>query len=133
MPITHKQIRGFALPNGTVISKTFDITAGGEINIDESIAGPATNAQVALTLDVSQVRSLFISADGALTLKTNSSGSPTNTIALAAGVPFIWASGDAALRDTSGTAMEDVTTLYVTNAGSTAVVLQLRALHDPTV
>jgi hypothetical protein len=78
--------------------------------------------------------SLFIVATGALTLKTNSSGSPANTITLVKDEPFLWRTGDGTLRDTAGSAITtDITGLYITNPGAAAVDLKLFALVDPTI
>jgi hypothetical protein len=83
---------------------------------------------LSLALDISQVKSLLISCDKAVTLKTNSSSTPTDTIAVKAGVPYIWNtdSYDACL------VTADVTTAFLTNAGASDAAFSLRAIYDPT-
>lgn len=131
---THTIIRSWQSA-GASIAKSQDVSAGAEGGVDESIPASSTNLPVAFAADVSQIKSLYIVADGPLTLKTNSSTEPDNTITLAANDPFVWVTGDPALRDTAGTAITtDITGLYVTNADAdNAVLLQIRMLVDPTV
>jgi hypothetical protein len=96
--------------------------------VDESIANGVTNGVVNLTLDISQVTSLVIYSDKALTLKTNNSGAPTDTIVLKAGIPYVWNSDS---YDTCKITA-DVTVLYVTNASGAAAALKFDAVHDAT-
>jgi hypothetical protein len=130
MSITHNLIRGWSSGSDT-ISERFAVVSGAEHNIDEAIP-LGTDTLVAYALDVSQLKSIFIVSDKAMTIETNSGSAAANTITLAANVPFLWAFGDAPLRDTAGVAITvDITALYVTNAANAQ--LQIRALLDPTV
>lgn len=104
------------------------VSADSLVSIDASVANG--NDQLhALTLDVSQVKALYISSDQDLTLETNSSSSPADTIALKANKPVIW-STNCGLTNPLGT---DVTALYITNASGSTAAFKLRALVDPTV
>jgi hypothetical protein len=89
---------------------------------------------VAFAAKANKVQSLFIVADGAVIIKTNNITTPGNTFTLAANSPYSWISGDAAITDTGGTALVDVTSLFVTLSGTPTadVLLQIRALVDPT-
>lgn len=130
---THLFTRGWTNGGGT-LSKQITVQSGGEKNLDETIPGSTTDQLVDFDMDVSQMKGLFIVADQDCTIKTNSSGSPVNTITLLANVPFVWVAGDAALRDTGGAVITtDITKLYVTVGGATAALLQIRSLYDPTV
>lgn len=104
--------------------------AEAEINIDLAFTSAQTNTAVVCNLDVSQLKSIFILANTACTIKTNSTTSPDATITLVSDVPY---SGD---TDNTGpiTALSaDVTTLYVTMASTSGGTLKIRALQDPTV
>lgn len=128
--LSHSITRAWSRGNEQLL-KQFAVQAGAEANLDESLP-IGTNTLVAFALDVSQCVSLFLLSDVALTLKTNSSGSPVNTFTLAAGVPFCWVLGDPPLRDNAGAAVTtDITALYATNAA--IAQLQIRCLFDPTV
>lgn len=127
---THQVTRSWARGSDAIV-KTFSVAAGAESNLDEAIP-TGNNNLVAFQLDVSQCLELFMVGAVALTVKTNSSGSPDNTFTLAAGVPFSWVLGDPPLRDTAGTAVAaDITALYVSAVAGG--LFQLRSLSDPTV
>lgn len=133
MVITHRFTRGWTSGNGNGFSQTLAIAADGEDNRVISAAGDSTQ-QVALAIDVSQLKGLALLSDQDVTLKTNSSGSPANVFTLAAGVPFLWFYGDPALHDTAGTAVStDVTTLYIVNAGDDAASVLICVLVDSTL
>lgn len=95
-------------------SSTTSYTGSGRQTIGESLSA-GTNTQVSFTLDVSAVKSFYIRSSTAATVKTNDSGSPADTLTLAADVPYVWNTDklDTFLLGT------DVTTLYVTNATDT--------------
>lgn len=125
MSFTH-QITDKVLVGGETISAVNTLTSGAKVSIDETLS-IGTDVPVALTLDVSQVKSAYIVSSVAMTIKTNSSGSPANTLTLVAGVPYRWYTNQYdAFKLTT-----DVTTLYVTNAA--AGRLQMEFLVDPTV
>src|SRR3954463_12891010 len=112
--------RSWSSPSGSILDNRITVQAGAEQNISESIPAGANNL-VAFSLDVSQLKGLYIVSPVALVLKTNSSGSPGNTITLTPGQAFMWMTGDAALRDTAGAAIStDITALYVTNPDTDA-------------
>lgn len=126
MAFSHTISRNFSSGSSTVTaSKTY--TAGAEVNIDEALAASATDYQVNAAIDVSELESLFLYCDVACTIEVNSTSSPTATIVLAAGEPYLWPNGSAT-NPLGGT---DVTALFCT-IGSTAGTLQMRALVDPT-
>jgi hypothetical protein len=128
MALTHRIIRTFIGTNGTQITAEMSQSAGQELNVSEVIPALSSDLLVALTLDVSQIKSLYIKATGgAMTLETNSGGSPANTITLAANGVEEWQTGD----NRANPLTTDVTALYVTStAGGT---LEIRVLIDPTV
>ena len=125
MSFTH-QVTEKVLVGGESITKTNTLTSGSKISIDESLS-IGTNTLVALTLDVSQVKACYILADTAMTIKTNSSGSPANTLTLVANIPYVWYTN----KYDTFKLTTDVTALYVTNAA--AGRLQMEFLVDPTV
>lgn len=103
---------------------TVTTTGQEEVNISISIPSGATNqalpAGFAFTL--AKLQSIYILADGALTLKTNSSGSPQDTIAIAAAEPIDWRIGAGMPALFAG----NITAGYVTNPGGSAVQLDIR-------
>lgn len=118
---------------GDVLNFPVDIQAGAEHNLDELIPGGSTDLSVAFALVLAKLAALYIVADRAMAIETNSGSSPANTITLAANVPFVWNSNMPAIRDTAGVAIStNITALFVTLAAGADSILHLRALVDPT-
>lgn len=113
---------------GLVISEAVEVTADGEINADIAVPGPSTDLVANLSLDVSEMKSLLIVSDQDVTIKTNSLGSPDDTLALQADEPVVWWSTGVFANPLT----VDVTSLHIVNAGSTAATVKLRALQDVT-
>lgn len=122
-------ILGLSWNRGTdSISQTVSLTADGEHNYDITVPASTTNKQVDCVLDVSELKSIYIKSDVAVTIKTNSTGSPDNTFSIAASSPFVWYYGSG-ITNPIGT---DVTVLYITNATSGAATVYLRFIEDDT-
>lgn len=105
------------------------LTGGAQRRVAETIPGGSTNLVVVLAVDVSALVSLFIYCDRALTIKTNSSGSPTSTIALRAGEPLHWHTNS---YFANPLVAGDVTILYITLAAGADAILYWDDLQDPT-
>lgn len=102
-------------------------SGSGIIGVQDAIAGSSTT-QINVAIDVSAVKQIVIHSTVAATLKTNSSGSPANTIVLKADVEYVWNtdSYDSFLLTT------DVTTVFLVVAGATAGVLTISGVQDAT-
>ena len=102
-------------------------TGSGLIGVQDAIAGSSTT-QINVAIDVSAVKQIVIHSTVAATLKTNSSGTPDNTIVLKADVEYVWNtdSYDALLLGT------DVTTVFLVVAGAAAGVLTISGVQDAT-
>lgn len=109
------------------IDKSETVTGSLVQSLSESIAGSATT-QITIAIDVSAVKGFAITSSVAATLKTNSSGSPDNTIVLAADVPYVWSTGS---YDTFLLTV-DVTSMFFVVAGATAGTVQIESLSDAT-
>lgn len=110
------------------ISKESSVTGSVRQSIEESIAGLATDTQVTIAFPVTGLKGLYLVADGALTIQTNSGSAPDDTLTLAANVPLVWFDG-------CGTACPitvAVTKFYCTNSGASAVALRGKVLYDAT-
>jgi hypothetical protein len=89
-----------------------------------SIAATTTDQFIDLAFPTSGMQSIWIWSDTNLTVKTNSSSSPTQTIALVANTPVYWGTGLGLTNPITAA----VTSLYVTNATANAAKFELRAL-----
>ena len=127
MAVTHTVLRQYADSSSNRIQLSETVTGGTEKNLDMSIA-VGTDTLVAFTLDRSILKSLCLSSDVALTVKTNSSGAPTDTIALAAGQTLVWTLATDLLAKCPITA--NITALYITNAAAGAAAFKLRSLSN---
>jgi hypothetical protein len=128
MALTHKVGVVYSSDAGTITNTTDTYTGDGEANYDGSIATGVTNGEIDIALDVSAIKAMVMYSTQALTVKTNSTSAPDNTISLAAGKQLVWTTDH--LDACPLTA--DVTKFYVTNdSGSTATV-KFRFLVDVT-
>lgn len=128
MAVTHKITWQYS-SGGEIITKTEDVSAGQEINIDESIADSSTDLEVTYNLDVSALKSFYMVSDYAITVETNSGSTPTDTFTLVANQPIVWTANSGLTNPVTG----DITTnIFVTNSSGNAATLKIRALQDPT-
>ena len=123
------QILTFGWQRGTEsISKQVTISSEGAKDVSVTIAAGATNTQVALAFVKTRLKSIIISSDETLTLKTNSSGSPDDTITITADTPYVWHATMGITNPFAG----DVTTTYWSNAGASAAALEIHLVEDAT-
>lgn len=121
--LTHK-----LSPSGPELQNANTYSGSGEDNRSEEIATGQTDKLVVVAIDVSAVKSFYMVSDVAVTVETNSGSAADDTIALKAGVPYVWNtdSYDAFLLGT------DVTALYITNASGSTSHFELRCISDAT-
>ena len=111
---------------GVSVSGSSAQTGGAQAVLNEALGAMQTNVLYNIAFPQASVKSLILLSDVAATIKTNSSGSPADTIALAAGKPIVWdAASPYACPFTA-----DVTKFYVTNTA--AGTLKVYVLFDPT-
>lgn len=97
--------------NSMSIAATRSFSGDTQVALDTQIAAATTNQLFTIAIDVSQVKMLVMLAEVAMTIKTNSSGSPANTVNLLAGVPYEYGEGGY----TTLVLTTDVTAIYVTS------------------
>ena len=111
------------------IQKSITATGGGVALVSETIAGEETDLEIAFDLDKSATTMFVMTATGPLTIKTNSSSEPQETITIAADGIIPWAEGEDGFTSPFA---DDVTKLFVTNAELTDAVLSIQAVYDVT-
>ncbi len=92
MSISHTFTSGHS---GGSVSLTDSVTVTGNVAAEVNVALSAntTNQLVALAYLTANIKGVYIKSDVALTIKVDSSGSPEETISIAAGVPYTWFTG----------------------------------------
>lgn len=126
MAFTHRVTQN--VNGGKPITKENDYSGSGQISIDETIADSTTDGLVAMSLDVSQIKSIYIVATVAMLLETNSGSAPAETISLVADVPYVWTTDS---YDTNLLAT-DITALFLTNVSGGAGNFTLECVYDAT-
>ena len=110
---------GVSGTDGTRVNGAFTETGTTSIDIANNFPAGATNVLQAAAWTVANTQAIFLLSSANMTIKTNSSGSPANTINLIAGVPLIW---DASAGYYTNPFTTNVTAFYVTC--SSAALLQ---------
>lgn len=109
--------------------QVFDYTnsiATGDGAILEQVAIPASTTQeVDLTFAFAKLQAFYLTSDKAVTLKTNSSGSPDETIALVANVPQFYPGG-------ANLFGHDVTKIFVVNGVGAVANVEMYFALDTT-
>jgi hypothetical protein len=120
----HSITHGYTDDGGNVFNSIIKFTGQTEAGYDGTIAANATDFLIDIAFPITGLQSLCIWSDTNLTVKTNSSSSPVQTIALLANVPISWGAGTGATDPITAA----VTSLYVTNATANPAKFKVRAL-----
>jgi hypothetical protein len=124
MSIVHKQTLSLAVDGGSSVSGTATEVGSTNVSIDQVFAA-GTNVLFTITFAHATLQSVILVSDQDMTVKTNSSGSPDDTISLKANNPLVWSAS--AAYYTNPFSHADVTKFYLTNA--TAARLKGRFLN----
>ena len=124
---SHKILRQWQSGNQSV-SQEETVTADIETNLDLAVDDGETALEANIAIDVSALASLYMAADQDITIKTNSSGSPDDTISLKANKPLVWTPNCGFSNPLS----EDVLSIFCANSSGTNATLQIRLLQDAT-
>jgi len=116
---------------GSPVSQLVTRTGSRTVDVEEAIASDAADLQIGFACDVTATKLLYMESSVALTIETNSSSAPQETIVLAANAPLVWIPGAAGQ---AAPFAGDVTTIYVTNDSDPAVAgtLKIKMLDDVT-
>lgn len=111
--------------------KTVSIPQGsysGKFDAGVAVVVPAgsTNLLFTVNFPYATIQSMVMSSTQAVTVKTNSSTTPGNTITLAATAGLIWAID----FPTTNPISANVTALYLTNSGAADAAFNCRVLYN---
>jgi hypothetical protein len=125
MAFTHRMAQTFQR-GGRNYTATVDKEAAHDIGLEESIPSSSTDLEIAVEINATTLVSIMILADQDLTIETNSSSAPDDTITVRANVPIWWEDGSSETAPITA----DVTSIFVTSTN--AATLRIFALQDPT-
>lgn len=129
MSYSYNVSRAVVANSGTV-SKSKQYTYSKIVEYSDSVSDGTTDDLVDLAFALAQLKVVYLASDQAITIKTNSSGAPQETINLLANVPLLWTEDD--YQASSTLFAGDVTALYLTNGSGSAAAVEMRVLLDGT-
>ena len=113
--------------NGKSVSSKLGTYSGvKDAGIATVIPAGSVNFQVVLAFPVANIQAMVIDASANVTIKTNSTSSPGDTINLNANYGIFWGIGGLPARPLS----VDVTSLYVSNPGAVDCTFNVRVLYN---
>jgi len=125
---------GWAGGAADTVSQRTTITGEAAAPMSFSIAGSTTNEQHQIGFDAAGVNGVLIvvtgNSDGAVTLKTNDTGSPAHTFAFPTGGGVLYWDNTFPSQVANPFGTTDVTTTYWTTAGAAAAAVEFRLLLD---
>jgi hypothetical protein len=128
MAITHTFGVNWSQSGGTSLLGSVAVASDAENNLSFTVAASVTNQLEPLAVTIAKIKGLYIKSDADVTLKTNSSGSPQETITVKAGVPICWYSNNGFAI--GGIFAGDLTATYWSNAGVTVANVEVRVLKS---
>ena len=129
MSFTHSIGVTYKTAEGTITSTTDTYTADAEYALDDQVAASTTNKEFDLSLTKANIKSMVLYSDQAVTILTNSTGAPSDTIQLAAKLQLVWNTDSHFSIPFSA----NVTKFFVTNAGGVAANIKFRFLANQGV
>jgi hypothetical protein len=121
--INHTATRSYKTQSSQTMALTETINGDMELNVTLTIPANTTNQAIVIAITQTDLLSVCLYANGAaLTVKTNSSGSPQDTIALVSGQCLVWTLQTDGIGKIPFSA--NVTEFFVTNATSGSAIFQ---------
>jgi hypothetical protein len=110
-----------AQAGGKAFNDQVTIQAATVSTLSPQVVPPSgTNQLYTLAFVVANLQAIYLRCNVNLTIKTNSSSSPANTINLTAGIPYEWFVG----KNEACLFTVDVTAFYLTNATTAQAILE---------
>ena len=120
----HSITSTYATDEGNAISAKTPYTGTAEVGYDGTVAATTDLVEVDIAWIRANVHSLLLYSSQALTIKTNVSGSPVDTITLAAGQAIVWGAD----HPEPNPFAHDVTKLFLSNDTANVATVKIRVL-----
>ncbi len=111
---------------GTPLTGSVVLTGILSQELSATITANTANNALGLAFTAANLQSAWISANTALTIKTNNTSAPQDTITITASDPFTWYTGSGVTIPFSN----NVTQVYATNGSNTNSALNIRLLTN---
>jgi len=116
---------------GTITSTTDTYIGDAENDLDlggaTALAAGAVNSEYDLQITVAKIQSMVLYSDQNIVVKTNSTGSPGNTVNLTAKKQVVWNTDSPMAKPFTA----DVTKLFLSNSNTiTAAAVRIRVLEN---
>lgn len=103
-------------------------TASARTSVRDTIDTGETVFEIAVHIDIAELKALFIVSTQTITVKTNSSGDPDDTFEMIAGEPLIWHTASIHTKPLT----VDVASVFVANSSGETATLSFFAITDAT-
>ena len=113
---------------GERIAALVVVAADGEENRTVTVPPATADKRLRISIDVSELKLLYVHSDQAVTIETNSGTVPADTLTVLANKPLAWYAGCGLANPFTA----DVTDLYLTNAGARPATVRVLGLVDAT-
>jgi hypothetical protein len=114
----------YGTDEGNAIAVNSKYTGTAEVGFDGTVPATTDNQEVDIAWLHANVHSLLLYSSQPLTIKTNSSSVPIQTIILAAGQAIVWGSDHAEANPVTA----DVTKLFLSNDTANPATVKIRVL-----
>ncbi len=114
--------------DGRGLTTTREYTADSSKSFEIFIPDSTTDQLMNMAIKSAPLKNLFLMSDQDITIETNHSVAPTDTINLKANVPMIWNEDLYYANPFTG----DVTKFYLTNSSGADAMLYVEILEDAT-
>ena len=120
----HSINTGYGTDEGNAITVISKYTGSTEVAYDGTVAATTDLQEVDIAFIRANVHALLLYSSQALTIKTNNSGTPIDTITLAAGQAIVWGTDHPEVNPFA----HDVTKIFLSNDTANIATVKIRVL-----
>lgn len=124
MSFQHKISIAYTDGASAVSSEVVTVTDEAQVAYEDVVAAGASNVEADIAFNFGDIKACCLVSDKDVTIKTNSSSAPDDTISLTAGKALIWYEGARGTNPFTA----DVTKLFLSNAGGVNANVKVHVL-----